>query len=102
MADDGLTVGELFATGWQRFLSIKLSTHLFAGITTAALATYYADPTLQTIVKTFLVRHPDIAVSFAAGVVFWRNYTKVMRGTTVTVQPGENAVGAIAVKEDAK
>lgn len=89
-ADDGITLSDI----WAKVANYRFSTHAFAGITTAAVATYLGSPQLQEAVNDFTKSHVKAALIGGAVIATWRNYAKAQKMMTVTatVQPGEDGV----------
>lgn len=96
--NDGMTIGEV----WQKVANYRFSTHAFAGISAAAVATYLSSPELQGVVNGFAKQHTKAALIGGAAIAVWRNYAKTQKSLTMTttVQPGETgATAAVASSE---
>lgn len=74
--DTSLTVRELFTEGWQRFLNIKLTTHMFAGAA-ITLGAMWQDAAFRAQVTEIFKSMPhSVQAAIGTGVVVYSAYKR--------------------------
>ena len=83
MPEEELTIGNVFTVGWQRFLAIKLTSHMFAGAAAFLGLMWAADGTFRAEVHTTVSSMPHwMQAIISMGTVAFATYKSTHAKTT--------------------